>query len=58
MMLAYILRKWLTWLYKEENRNKKPTLKDQAGWDDIIEVNTDLENENALFYFEDAIVFP
>lgn len=38
-----------------KQRDKKPTLKDQAGCDDIVEVNTDLENENPFFYCKDVI---
>lgn len=38
-----------------KQKDKKPILKDQAGWDDRVEANTDLENENPLFYCKDAI---
>lgn len=36
-------------------RDKKPTLKDQAGCDDIVVVTTDIESENPFFYCKDDI---
>lgn len=36
-------------------RKEKPTLRDQAGWDNIVEANTNLENGNLFLYCQDAM---